>query len=114
MFFDLQQIINWKLKNNNQTITEKLNEKCEINNNIIEYKEENSINIIDINNKIYKRTTLEYEMIIDFKESTSTFDLKDKGSYCFDIKTSFEKKDNLIIMKYYLDDEKTIIIEMKG
>ncbi len=112
---DLIKRINWQLFNNDELIINNENVECEYKDKIIKYKEEDGINIIDLENQIYKRDSKEYLMQINIKNNTFKFTLKEKNRILSDNLTnsSIEKKDNDIIIKYQIEDEvKKIIIHL--
>ena len=107
-------VINWQFYSNKKLIDEFKNIACEVNNKNIIVSFDDSRNVINIYDKIYKREKEDYQMIIDFKKKTVSFLLKDIKPLEYDIDCNFKKKDNVIYLTYKIDDEeKKIVIERK-
>ena len=79
---------------------------CEINNNVITFKEKDATNIIDLNNDYHIEVNVKTKLFkITLKEKNNNFSAKLT-------KCSLINKDK-IILKYQLDDEeKEIIIQI--
>ena len=112
----IKRYINWKLISNDEVILNKYNVECNFNDNIITYIEEDNIkNQIDISKKIYKRDTLEFTFIIDFKNKHFKYILK---GYDYNIEDTlvngeFNYNNNEIILIYNIEDEdKKIIVQL--
>ena len=87
---------------------------CEINNNVITFKEKDATNIIDLNNKIYTRENNDYLMEVNVKTKLFKITLKEKNNNFSAklTKCSLINKDK-IVLKYQLDEEeKEIIIQI--
>ena len=63
----IKKKINWCLKNNKEDIIKYENVLCEINNDVITFKEKDATNIIDLNNKVYTRENNDYLMEVNVK-----------------------------------------------
>ncbi len=105
----------WQLFNNKEKIIDKKDVLCEFENNIIKYIEDDGVNILDLNNKIYERENKDYKLKIDVVNNTFMFNLKEKN-YTLNNKllsSSLDIKDDIITLNYALDnEEKKIIIQM--
>ena len=105
----------WQLFNNKEKIIDKKDVLCEFENNIIKYIEDDGVNILDLNNKLYERENKDYKLKIDVVNNTFMFNLKEKN-YTLNNKllsSSLDIKDDIITLKYALNnEEKKIIIQM--
>ena len=107
--------ISWKLISNNEVVINNEFVECEFVDNILKYYEdENTINIVNLNDDIYIRENTEFTFKIDFKNRFFDYILKKED---LSIKNaSLEAtiiKDKDIILKYNLgDDNKEIIIHI--
>lgn len=112
---DFIKKIRWQLYNNNELIINNENAKCEYQDNVIKYEEDDGLNTIDLNKKSYIRENKEYRMEIDFANNTFNFLLKEKKRELSNKLLSSELtiKDDIITLKYALDnEEKKIVIQM--
>ena len=100
--------------NDNKIIVNNKKVKCEINNNIIIYKEDNISNIIDLNKEIYIRESDEFKFLVDFKKREFAYTLKDIDKTILHNLTKCSiKNDKDIELIYSIDDEeKKIIIHL--
>ncbi|MFR5857087.1 MAG: hypothetical protein ACLUFU_04670 [Bacilli bacterium] len=88
-----------------------LNKECEyIKNNYLKINEEETINIVDIKNKLYKRITNDYNMEIDFVNNICTFILDNNEKWSINIECNIEIIKNTIIINYQIDDDKRKIL----
>ena len=103
--------VNWQLFNNNELVVNLLNKECEyIKNNYLKINEEETINIVDIKNKLYKRITNDYNMEIDFVNNICTFILDNNEKWSINIECNIEIIKNTIIINYQIDDDKRKIL----
>ena len=112
---DFIKKICWQLYNNDELIVNNENAKCEYQDSVIKYEEDDGLNTIDLNKKSYIRENKEYRMEIDFANNTFNFLLKEKKRELSNKLLSSELiiKDDIITLKYALDnEEKKIIIQM--
>lgn len=112
---DFIKKIRWQLYNNDKLIINNDNAKCEYQDNVIKYDEDDGLNTIDLNKKSYIRENKEYRMEIDFANNTFNFLLKEKKRELSNKLLSSELtiKDDIITLKYALDnEEKKIVIQM--
>lgn len=107
--------INWKLISDNKLIVNNEVVECEFDCNILKYYEDDTINIVDLENDIYVRENNEFTFKIDFKNRCFDYILKKEE---LSIKNAFleatiTKNDKEIHLKYNLgDDKKEIIIHL--
>lgn len=111
----IKKLINWKLLSDNVEVVYKENEECEFDNNILTYYEEdNTVNIINIVEKSYKRENKEFTFNVDFKNRCFNYTLKPENLSIENAKidASFEYINKNIVLKYNLGDEnKELIIK---
>ena len=102
------------LYNNNDIIIKNEKVWCEIDNKIIKYQEEDSLNIIDLNKKIYTRENKEYFLKIDFNKQEFVYTLKDiDKSVLHNLDKCSITEDNDIELIYSIgEEEKKIIIHL--
>lgn len=104
--------VNWYLLSNGNIEESKKNIEIKYENNILYYQNGKYLNTIDVINKIFKRKSPDYELLIDFEKKEITFDFKEKGKYSMKLKTYYYIDKKYIKMKYILDcEEKEIIVE---
>ena len=110
----IKKYINWTLFNDNEILVKYEDIECEFNNNILVFNEKNTINTIDINNKIYIRETNEFTFKIDFKNKEFEYILKEKDLKIKDkLKSaSFENSKDIILIYNLDEEEKKIIINL--
>lgn len=71
-------------------------------------------NNIDIERQIYKRTTVDYELIIDFKKNLCELRYENLTAGQFKIESSLKVEQNKIELQYKIDKEqKRIVILLK-
>ena len=110
----MQQKIDWKLASNTSVLIELKDVYCNYAKDMyIEFIEKDITNYIDLKNKRYKRISSEYTMEIDFINSICSFTFPTHENCSFDCITDIDISDNKIILKYKIDDEKIITIDMK-
>ena len=89
---------------------------CEIDGNIIKFQEDNdTVNIIDKEKKLYQRINNDYTLEIDFQKYLFSLKLKDEDLKTQEVKINCEfiENDGLILI-YKLDkEEKKIIVKIK-
>ncbi len=89
---------------------------CEIDGNIIKFQEDNdTVNIIDKEKKLYQRINNDYTLEIDFQKYLFSLKLKDEDLKTQEVKINCEfiESDGLILI-YKLDkEEKKIIVKIK-
>ena len=77
---------------------------------LLEFEE----NVIDLINKIYKRKTDDYELIIYFSTNTCELKYDENHAFKFEIESFFKAKDDRIHIEYAFDEEiKKLIIDLK-
>ena len=105
----IKRKIDWYLYNNNDIIIKTEKVWCEINNNIIKYRDDNCLNIIDLNKDIYIRDNEEFNFKIDFKTNEFMYTLKDiDKSILHNLTKCSIKKDNDIELIYSIDEEEIL------
>lgn len=112
----IKKLINWSLLNDQKLVINNKNIECEYEiNKFIKYKEDqNTINIVDIENQIYIRENNEFMFKIDFNSNKFSYTLKENNINIEDkIECAFIKNADKFILKYKLDDaEKNIMIQI--
>ena len=108
--------IDWTLTSNNKDVINLENVLCEYEENkYLKFLEDDIINVIDLKNKVYNRVAKDYNMEIDFNESICSFTFPTKETCSLDIISELEIIDNLIKLRYKIDDDEKIIkILLKG
>lgn len=108
----IKKLINWSLLNDGEVVINNKKVTCEYEvDKFIKYYEEKTINIIDINNKIYLRENNEFIFKIDFNKKIFSYYLKENDIKLEDdINCIFNNKNNIINLKYTLDEEEREII----
>jgi len=112
----IKKFINWRLLNDGIIVIDNKNIECEYEvNKFIKYKEnDNTINYIDLEKQLYIRDNNEFMFKIDFINKVFNYNLKSENVMLEDsIKCQFKISNNVVEMKYNLDDEeKSIIIQI--
>ena len=112
----IKKLINWQLLSNNNEVVNNQKVECEFNNNILKYVEDNNtVNIIDIDNKTYLRENDEFTFNIDFKNRCFNYILKKDNLSIENAKLEafLEQDENIISLKYNLgEEEKKIVIQL--
>lgn len=111
----IKKLINWKLISNNEEVVNNEFVECEFENNILKYNEDNTLNIIDLNNQSYERKNEDFTFAIDFKNRCFNYILiKDNLSIeNAKLDGEMEYENNIITLKYNLgEEEKKIIIQI--
>lgn len=108
--------IDWTLTSNNEKIINLENVLCEYaENEYLKFLEDDVTNLIDFKNNVYNRVAKDYNMEIDFNNNICSFTFATGESCSLDIESELEIIDNLIKLRYKLDDDEKIIkILLKG
>ncbi len=111
----MRRRIDWQLSDKCKVLVDLKDVYCKYEESkFLEFIEENVTNIIDFKNKLYKRSSNEYTMEIDFINNICAFTFPTKENCRFDCKSNIVIKKDLIILKYEVaDEEKIITINMK-
>ena len=112
----IKKFINWSLSNNNIVVIDNKNIECDYEKDkyIKYYEDEDTVNIVDLENKLYIRKTKEFIFKIDFINNIFSYDLTEKEISLRDklLYSNINIKDT-ISMTYSLDkEEKKIIIQI--
>jgi len=112
----IKKLINWSLLSDEKVVINNKKIECEYKDKeFIKYKEGNdTINLVDIKKKLYKRENDEFIFKIDFEKSVFSYILKENNIKLEDkIICYFIQNSNEYILKYTLDEEeKKIIIQV--
>jgi len=112
----IKKLINWSLLSDEKVVINNKKIECEYKDKeFIKYKEGNdTINLVDIKKKLYKRENDEFIFEIDFEKSVFSYILKENNIKLEDkIICYFIQNSNEYILKYTLDEEeKKIIIQV--
>lgn len=112
----IKKLINWSLLNDGKIVINNKNIECEFEvDKFIKYLEnKETMNIIDLENKFFSRENNEFIFKIDFNKNTFSYILKENNITVEDkIECKIIEKNNIINLKYKLDEEeKEIIIHL--
>ena len=112
----IKTFINWSLLNDGLIVILNKNVECEyVVNKYIKYKEDNdTFNLINLEEDYYLRENNEFVFKIDFKNNLFSYTLKENNITIEDkVECQITKNDRIINLKYRLDDEeKEIIIQI--
>lgn len=111
----IKKFIKWQLISDKKEVINKLVE-CEFDDNVIKYQEDDgSINIIDLNKRIYLRENDEFTFKVDFNNKVFNYILKKEEMAIENAPLEGELiiNNDLIHLKYSLgEEEKEIIIQL--
>ena len=107
--------IDIKIYNNAELVLVNRDIECKyIIDNLLEYKDDYGIHIINLIDNIYKKSSNTEQMIIDFNKNNCQIKTSDGYELSFDIKSNIEKNKDKIVLEYIFDKEQIrIIIDMK-
>ena len=111
----LTHTIDIKIYNNAELVLVNRDIECKyIIDNLLEYKDDYGIHIINLIDNIYKKSSNTEQMIIDFNKNNCQIKTSDGYELSFDIKSNIEKNKDKIVLEYIFDKEQIrIIIDMK-
>lgn len=111
----IKKFIKWQLISDKKEVINKLVE-CEFDDNVIKYQEDDeSINIIDLNKRIYLRENDEFTFKVDFNNKVFNYILKKEEMAIENAPLEGELilNNDFIHLKYSLgEEEKEIIIQL--
>ena len=107
----IKKRVNWYLYEQENLLVENLNVECDVNSNEIMYKEDNYVNNIDLQKKIFIREDSNFKMILDYDKQEFIYTLKEiNKTFTTNIKIDFDIKENEICISYILEDSKLKIL----
>ena len=100
--------IDWRLFDGEEIVIEELNKDVEFIDNTIYYIDEYGTHVVDLQNKIYERSSPEDIFRVDFNNNILTVKFA-SNDLKYNINTNYFEEDNIIRLTYSLADEKKVI-----
>ncbi|MEG1506418.1 MAG: hypothetical protein RR478_02855, partial [Bacilli bacterium] len=110
----MEYLIDWLLYSGHDLILEKRNVPCiYIKNELLTYIDTFGTHEISLLNKTYTKKDNKTNMVIDFTKKECKIALVDEELLTFDIDCDLKILKNKIYIKYILDTEKRLVINVK-